>query len=103
MSSMLLPDLNSKAKQKAMVDAQLKDAISALKKPNRELVGKALADEIAEKRSSTSASRARSEFAIPMRSKRLTVQRIQEACQKSTLWRANHCYAQSCSPQRHAF
>jgi DNA replication regulator SLD3 len=51
MSSML-PDLNPRAKQKAVIAAELKDAISALTKPNRELAGKTLA-EIAEKRSAS--------------------------------------------------
>ncbi|KAB8289685.1 hypothetical protein EYC80_010597 [Monilinia laxa] len=48
--STLAPDLNSKAKKQAAIDAELKDAISALKKPNRELAGKTLA-ETAERRS----------------------------------------------------
>ncbi|KAF4620089.1 hypothetical protein G7Y89_g14730 [Cudoniella acicularis] len=49
----LAPDANAKAKKKAIIDAELKEAISALKKPNRELAGKVLA-ETAEKRSAPS-------------------------------------------------
>ncbi|KAH7330385.1 DNA replication regulator SLD3-domain-containing protein [Rhexocercosporidium sp. MPI-PUGE-AT-0058] len=49
----LLPEMSSKAKKQAIIDAELKEAISALKKPNRELAGKALA-ETAEKRSASS-------------------------------------------------
>lgn len=55
-----ISDKDAKAQKKAKIDAELKEAISALKKPNRELAGKALA-ETAEKRS-VSASRPRSEF-----------------------------------------
>lgn len=43
---------DSKANKKALVDAQLKDAISALRKPNREVVGQAMA-EAAEQRATT--------------------------------------------------
>ncbi|KAK6593866.1 hypothetical protein H4I96_10779 [Botrytis cinerea] len=50
--STLAPDPNSKAKKQAAIDAELKDAISALKKPNRELAGKALV-ETAERRSAS--------------------------------------------------
>lgn len=50
--STLAPDPNSKAKRQAAIEAELKDAISALKKPNRELAGKALA-ETAERRSAS--------------------------------------------------
>jgi DNA replication regulator SLD3 len=50
---------NTKAKKQAIIEAELKEAISALKKPNRELAGKSLA-ETAEKRSA-SASHTRSE------------------------------------------
>ncbi|TVY37433.1 hypothetical protein LOCC1_G007360 [Lachnellula occidentalis] len=53
----LAPDWNSKAKKKASIEAELKQAISALKKPNRELAGKDLV-ETAEQRS-TSASHSR--------------------------------------------
>lgn len=51
---------NTKAKKQAIIEAELKDAISALKKPNRELAGKSLV-ETAEKRAA-SASHTRSEL-----------------------------------------
>ena len=44
-----MPKKTSKSEKQAMIDAELKNAISALKKPNRELAGKAIAD-TAEKR-----------------------------------------------------
>jgi DNA replication regulator SLD3 len=46
---------DARAKKKAMVEAELKDAISALRKPNRDVVGKALV-EAAERRISTGSS-----------------------------------------------
>lgn len=52
---------NTKAKKQAIIEAELKEAISALKKPNRELAGKSLV-ETAEKRAA-SASHTRSELA----------------------------------------
>ena len=55
--SSLLED--TKAQKQALVDAELQDAISALRKPNRGLAGKALV-EAAEKRSSLSGSSGRS-------------------------------------------
>ena len=51
---------NTKAKKQAIIEAELKDAISALKRPNRELAGKTLV-ETAEKRAAL-ASHARSKF-----------------------------------------
>lgn len=51
-------NMSSKAKTKANVEAELKEAIAALKKPNRELAGKAIV-ETAERRSA-SASHPRS-------------------------------------------
>lgn len=45
----LVPDPNAKAKKQAKIDSELKEAIAALKKPNRELAGKSLA-EVAEQR-----------------------------------------------------
>jgi DNA replication regulator SLD3 len=62
--SSLVPEANAniRAKKQAIIDAELKEAISALKKPNRELAGKSLA-ETAEKRSA-SASHSRSEWKI---------------------------------------
>ena len=59
MSSLAL-DARAKAKKQATIEAELKEAISALKKPNREMAGKALA-ETAEKRSAEF-SHARSKF-----------------------------------------
>ncbi|TVY85370.1 hypothetical protein LSUE1_G000294 [Lachnellula suecica] len=53
----LVPDPNAKAKKNASIDAALKEAISVLKRPNRELAGKELV-ETAEKRS-LSASQSR--------------------------------------------
>ncbi|RDL41924.1 Uncharacterized protein BP5553_01903 [Venustampulla echinocandica] len=50
--SSLAPDLNAKARKQARIEAELKDAISALKKPNRELAGKTLAENV-ERRSAT--------------------------------------------------
>jgi hypothetical protein len=58
------PEMNPKAKRQAIIDAELRDAISALKKPNRELAGKAIA-ETAEKRSA-SASHSRSKSSTPL-------------------------------------
>ncbi|KAJ4322778.1 hypothetical protein N0V84_004671 [Fusarium piperis] len=46
---------DAKASKKAQVEAELKDAISSLRKPNREVVGKALA-EAAERRATVSLS-----------------------------------------------
>lgn len=56
----LVPGPDAKAMKQAKIDAELKDAIAALKKPNRELAAKTLA-ETAEKRS-VSASHPRSKF-----------------------------------------
>ena len=50
--SSLAPKVNARKKTQVDIDAELKEAISALKKPNRELAGKALA-ETAEKRSAS--------------------------------------------------
>lgn len=57
-SSLAAPEVNPKAKKQAKIEMELKEAISALKKPNRELVGKDIV-ETAEKRTA-SASHARS-------------------------------------------
>ncbi|KAH7328783.1 DNA replication regulator SLD3-domain-containing protein [Stachybotrys elegans] len=46
---------DAKAKKKALVEAELKDAISALRKPNRDVVGKALA-ETAQRQAATTMS-----------------------------------------------
>jgi len=58
--SSIAPETSAKARKQANIDAELKQAILALKKPNRELAGKSLV-ETAEKRSS-SVSHSRSEF-----------------------------------------
>jgi DNA replication regulator SLD3 len=60
--SSLAPDLTSKAKKQAAIEAELKDAISALKKPNRELAGKSLAETL--ERRSVSASHPRSKSCV---------------------------------------
>jgi DNA replication regulator SLD3 len=51
---------DAKAKKKALVEAELQDAISVLRKPNRELAGKAIV-EAAERRASRGISTIRSE------------------------------------------
>jgi hypothetical protein len=56
--SSLAPKVTARKRTQVDIEAELKEAISALKKPNRELAGKALA-ETAEKRSA-SAPNARS-------------------------------------------
>ncbi len=61
LSSLALEGIgNTRAKNQASIEAELKEAISALKKPNRQLAGKSLA-EIAEKRTA-SAPHSRSEL-----------------------------------------
>lgn len=47
--------VNAKKKAQVNIEAELKDAISALKKPNRELAGKSIA-EVAERRSASAPS-----------------------------------------------
>lgn len=56
--SSLAVDANTKAKKQATIDAELKEAILALKKPNRELAGKTLA-ETAEQRSVSASHRSK--------------------------------------------
>lgn len=58
--SSLAPKVSAKRRTQVDIESELKEAISALKKPNRELAGKALA-ESAEKRSA-SAPNSRSKF-----------------------------------------
>jgi DNA replication regulator SLD3 len=58
--SSLAPKVNARKRTQVNIEAELKEAISALKKPNRELAGKVLA-EIAEKRSA-SVTHSRSRF-----------------------------------------
>jgi DNA replication regulator SLD3 len=50
--SAMAPKTNTKAEKQAVVEAELKEAISALKKPNRELAGRSIV-EMAEKRSAS--------------------------------------------------
>lgn len=55
---------DAKVNKKTLVDAELKDAINALRKPNREVVGKAIA-EAAERKASTGLSlSAKSKFCV---------------------------------------
>lgn len=70
---------DARASKKAQVEAALKDAISSLRKPNREVVGKALA-EAAERRATVSLS-AKSEFTdrVSLRWDTLTISRSQKA------------------------
>lgn len=51
---------DSKAQKKAKVEADLQDAISALKKPNRQLAGKAIVEEAEKRIGSSSSPRPRS-------------------------------------------
>lgn len=59
-SSLAVDD--SKAQKKAKVEADLKDAISALKKPNRQLAGKAIVEEAEKRIGSSSSPRPRSKY-----------------------------------------
>lgn len=60
-TSSLTPSDETKAHKKAMVEAELKNAISAIRKPNRELAGKNIV-EAAERRTSGGLSHIRSTF-----------------------------------------
>lgn len=60
--SSLVPAPAAKAKTQVNIEAELKEAISALKKPNRELAGKTQIEN-AEKRSAMAAMSARSKNA----------------------------------------
>lgn len=53
---------DSKAQKKAKMEADLKDAISALKKPNRQLAGKAIVEEAEKRIGSSSSPRPRSKY-----------------------------------------
>lgn len=53
---------DSKAQKKAKMEADLKDAISALKKPNRQLAGKAIVEEAEKRVGSSSSPRPRSRY-----------------------------------------
>lgn len=81
--SSLAPKVNPRKKAQVNIEAELRDAISALKKPNRELAGKALA-ETAEKRSAA-APHSRSKSVQLLGKLMLIVHRIQKACSESTL------------------
>jgi DNA replication regulator SLD3 len=48
---------DQKAKKKALLEAELREAISALKRPNRALVGKEIIEETEQRRAATSLSR----------------------------------------------
>jgi hypothetical protein len=54
---------NQRAKKQALVEAELQDAISALRKPNRGLAGKAMV-EAAERRASGGLSAIRSLYSL---------------------------------------
>lgn len=47
--SALAPDPNAKARKQAKIDSELKEAIAALKKPNREAAGKSFAETAAQR------------------------------------------------------
>lgn len=53
---------DSKAQKKAKMEADLKDAILALKKPNRQLAGKAIVEEAEKRIGSSSSPRPRSKY-----------------------------------------
>jgi DNA replication regulator SLD3 len=59
MSSLAL-DTSAKVKKQAAIEAELKDAILALKRPNRELAGKTLVETAEQRSVSTSHSRSMS-------------------------------------------
>jgi DNA replication regulator SLD3 len=84
--SSLAPDVNPKVKKQLNIEAELKEAISALKKPNRELAGKDIVESAAKR--TASASHSRSQFHPFISRLQLTFARIQEACQKSILSRS---------------
>lgn len=58
---------DSKAQKKAKMEADLKDAISALKKPNRQLAGKAIVEEAEKRIGSSSSPRPRSQYSCKPR------------------------------------
>jgi hypothetical protein len=71
---------DARASKKAQVEAELKDAISSLRKPNREVVGKALA-EAAERRATVSLSaKSESTTTLLFYWGMLTTSRSQKAC-----------------------
>lgn len=75
--SSVIGDGNPKAKRQANIEAELKDAISALKRPNRELAGKVLAESAEQRAASASTSRsARSKLTTIKLYVFLTISRI---------------------------
>lgn len=71
--SAMVPKANNRAEKQAVVEAELKEAISALKKPNRELAGRSIV-ETAEKRS---ASISRSKYSIRTPNTNLLLTRLE--------------------------
>ncbi|PSR99433.1 DNA replication regulator SLD3-domain-containing protein [Coniella lustricola] len=65
-----------KNKKKLKVEAELREAISALKKPNRQLVGKSIADELEQRAAATSSSHPRKQKK-PIRNAATTINRVQ--------------------------
>jgi DNA replication regulator SLD3 len=82
--SNIAPESNVKARKQAKIEAELKEAIAALKKPNRELAGKVLV-ETAERRS-VSATHPRSELSyLNLAILVLTFCRVEETREKSII------------------
>ncbi len=67
---------DSRASKKALVEAQLKDAISALRKPNREVVGQAMAE--AEEHRVTGSSATKSKSTPPTRQTDIEINTVAE-------------------------
>lgn len=63
---------DSKAQKKAKMEADLKDAILALKKPNRQLAGKAIVEEAEKRIGSSSSPRPRSKYSCRLSASRGT-------------------------------
>jgi len=63
--SSMAPKTNTKADKQAVIEAELKEAISALKKPNRELAGKSIV-ETAEKRSASISRKSKKPIRNPL-------------------------------------
>lgn len=68
---------DSKASKQALVEAELKDAISALRKPNREVVGKAMAE--ADERRATASLSAKSKSSMALRAADVETNGVTEA------------------------
>lgn len=85
-SSSLNAKEDNRAQKKAQVDAELKDAISALRRPNRELAGKSIV-EAAERRTSGGLSHTRSKSRFAPQSSSSTLTREQNPrSQRGTLY-----------------